>query len=260
MDHLNSSTVPLRRTWGWLKSALFGAALILIGSVHAQNVNVTATAGTPAATYATLNAAFGAINAGTHQGAITCTVVANTTEPAVSIPLLPSGGSSSYSGILINCVGNVTVNSAAAPTASRGVIEIQGDNVTIDGDDPGTSGTRNLTFAAAPVATVGVATIRFASPSAADGATLNTIKNCIVIGSRNLITSTVVNFGIYAGVNGTGTTSATGTGDNLDNLTIENNEVRRCFWGIYVSGTAANKADNLTIRNNQVLQPPPTPS
>jgi parallel beta-helix repeat protein len=252
MDHLNSSTVPLRRTWGWLKSALFGAALILIGSVHAQNVNVTATAGTPAATYATLNAAFGAINAGTHQGAITCTVVANTTEPAVSIPLLPSGGSSSYSGILINCVGNVTVNSAAAPTASRGVIEIQGDNVTIDGDDPGTSGTRNLTFAAAPVATVGVATIRFASPSAADGATLNTIKNCIVIGSRNLITSTVVNFGIYAGVNGTGTTSATGTGDNLDNLTIENNEVRRCFWGIYVSGTAANKADNLTIRNNQV--------
>jgi hypothetical protein len=235
-----------------LKSALLVACLALLGTAQAQNVNVTATAGTPAATYATLNAAFAAINAGTHQGTITCTVVASTTEPAPPTPLLASGGSSNYTSILINCTGNVAVNSAAAPTASRGVIEIQGDNVTIDGDDPGTSGSRNLSFAAAAVTTTGVAVVRFASPSAADGAINNTIKNCIVIGSRNSTTSTVVNYGIYAGVNGTGATLATGTGDNLDNLTVENNEVRRCFWGIYVSGTAGNKADNLVIRNNLV--------
>ena len=245
-------STPPRRTWGWLKAGLFGAALALFGTAQAQNVNVTATAGTPAASYPTLNAAFNAINLGTHQGSIVCTVVANTTEPAPPTPLLSSGtGSSIYTDIMITCSGNVTVNSAAAPTASRGVIEIQGaDNVTIDGDDPLTSGTRNLTFASAAVATTGVAVVRFASTSTTNGATFCTIRNCIVIGSRNSTTSTVTNYGIYSGTAIAGNTSTTGQSDNNDNMTIENNEVRRCFWGIYAAGTSANKADNLIIRDN----------
>lgn len=217
-------------------------------------VTVTATGVGPGPTiYASLNAAFAAINAGTHQGAITCTITANTTEPAPPTPLLASGGTSNYTSILITPQGNVTVNSAAAPTASRGIIEIQGaDNVTIDGDDPGTAGTRNLTFQAAAVTTTGVAVVRFASTSTTNGATFCTIRNCIVVGSRSAATSTVTNYGIYSGTAIAGNTSTIGQSDNNDNLTIENNEVRRCYWGIYVAGTSANKCDNLVIRNNLV--------
>lgn len=60
-------------------------------------VSVAATAGTGTGSYTTLNAVFTAINAGTHQGEVTITITANTTEPATPIPLLRSGtGSSSF--------------------------------------------------------------------------------------------------------------------------------------------------------------------
>jgi len=53
-----------------------------IRTSHAQ-VTVTATAGTVGPTsYTTVNSAFTAINAGTHQGNITVTITGNTTEPA----------------------------------------------------------------------------------------------------------------------------------------------------------------------------------
>ncbi|MCB2114707.1 MAG: hypothetical protein KDD85_14335, partial [Parvularculaceae bacterium] len=143
--------------------------------------------------------------------------------------------------------------SAATPTSSRGVIEIQGaDNVTIDGDDPLTSGIRNLTFQAATSTNTGVAVVRFASTSTTNGATFCTIRNCIVIGSRSSTSSAVTNYGIYSGTSGTGSTSTSGQSDNNDNLTIENNEVKRCYWGIYVAGTSSNVCDNLIIRNNLV--------
>src|SRR4051794_21293700 len=46
----------------------------------ANNVTVTATAGTASASYATLKDTFDAINAGTHQGSISVGICANTTE------------------------------------------------------------------------------------------------------------------------------------------------------------------------------------
>ncbi|MCB9163298.1 MAG: T9SS type A sorting domain-containing protein [Flavobacteriales bacterium] len=244
----------LDRALQWMRPALAGATFAIVGSTAAQ-VSVTATGVGPGPTnYATLNAAFTAINAGTHQGAITCTITANTTEPGTAVPLLASGtGSSSYTSILIRPSGDRVVASAATPTSSRGVIEIQGaDNVTIDGDDPLTSGIRNLTFQAATSTNTGVAVVRFASTSTTNGATFCTIRNCIVIGSRSSTSSAVTNYGIYSGTSGTGSTSTSGQSDNNDNLTIENNEVKRCYWGIYVAGTSSNVCDNLIIRNNLV--------
>jgi len=225
----------------------------LASSLNAQ-VTVTSTGGTPTASYATLNAAFAAINTGTHQDLIDINITANTTEPAVASPLVSSGtGAALYSLVIIRPTGDVTVNSAAAPTASRGVIEFLGaDNVIIEGDDAGTAGVRNLTFQAAAVTTTGVALIRFSSASVTDGATGNTIRNCNIIGSRSAITSTVTNYGIYSGTTGTGNTSTSGQSDNNDNLTIENNNITRCYWGVYCAGTATNYMDNLIIRNNVI--------
>jgi hypothetical protein len=252
MNCRNSSTPNPRRTQAWLKSGLLGAALALFGTAHSQNVNVTATAGTPAATYATLNAAFGAINAGTHQGVIVCTVVANTTETAPATPLLASGGASSYSSILINCTGNVTVNSAATPTASRGIIELVGaDNVTIDGDDPGTGGTRNLTFQMATTTTAGTHCIRLASNSTTglDGANNNTVRNCNLVGGRSSATATTTSWGILMS-NSTGV--VTGAYSSLNTL-IENNAITRCYTGIGAIGVSATYLNAGTIIRNNVL-------
>jgi hypothetical protein len=85
------------------------------------------TGGTATGSYATVSAAFTAINAGTHQGVINLTITANTTEPAAVVALVNSGsGTASYTAVNIKPSGNVTVNSAAIPTTNRGLIELNG--------------------------------------------------------------------------------------------------------------------------------------
>ena len=65
-------------------------------AVSAQ-VDVTASAGSSTSqSYSTLSAAFGAINAGTHQGIITIGISANTTEPANTSDTL-------YSSSVLSC-------------------------------------------------------------------------------------------------------------------------------------------------------------
>lgn len=211
------------------------------GELYAQ-VTVTATAGTSNSTYTTVNEAFTAINAGTHQGAITIIVSANTTEPATPVPLLRSNSPSSYTSVLIKPAGNVTINSAASPTANRGIIELAGaDNVTIDGDDPATTGSRNLSIIAATGTTSGVAVIRLSSNSTSgtDGANNNTIKNCIITGSRSSATSTTTNYGIQF-ANGTGTSSSsTGAYSSLNTI-IQNNLITRAYYGIHAIGSSTS--------------------
>jgi len=224
-----------------------------ISTAALSQVSVTATAGnTGPVNYSTLNAAFSAINAGTHQGAITVSITANTTETAPLVPLLKSGVPSSYTSVLIMpSGGDFIITGAGAPTTGRGMIELNGaDNVTIDGDDPGTAGNRNLTFQHNTSVNQNVSVIRFASASSTDGATFNTVRNCIITGSRSGSGVSQVNYGIYSGTPGTANATATGQSDNNDNLTIENNIITRCWYGIVCNGTIANYMDNLVIRNN----------
>lgn len=100
-----------------LKQIGFLASLMLILGIttFAQNVNVTATGGTANATYATVKAAFDAVNAGTHTGAITLDIVAGTTEPTNTSAVLNSSGAgaASYTSVLIRpTADNVTVSGA----------------------------------------------------------------------------------------------------------------------------------------------------
>jgi hypothetical protein len=230
----------------------FFFCLFSIYDVDAQ-VTVSASAGVLSGTYSNLSAAFSAVNSGTHQGVINITITGNTTEPALVTPLLNSALPSNYLSILIKpSGGNWTISSSASPTSQRGIIELSGaDNVTIDGDDQATPGIRNLTIQSSVTTNTGVACVRISSNSTtgSDGASNNIIKNCIIIGPRNSATSTITSYGINMS-NYSTTSMTTGAYSNA-NITIQNNEIRRCYTGIFAKG-ASNLYPNtgLKILNN----------
>lgn len=233
----------------------FAFAFLIIGKQGFSQVTVT---GVTTGTYSSVNAAFTAINAGSHTGAITIDISGNTTEPATPVALVASGvGSASYTSVLLRPTATATISGATI--VGRGVLELDGaDNVTIDGDIAGGSIGRNLTIMNSAAATTSLtAAIRLlGTTSGGMGATNNTIKNCVIMGNtegnNGSSGSTVAtSFGIYAGV-GTGLMTATGTGADYDNLTIQNNEVKRAYFGIYIGAATANTADNLNISNNLI--------
>jgi hypothetical protein len=216
-------------------------------------VNVQATAGTTTGTYTTLNAAFAAINAGTHQGAININITGNTIEPATPVDLLKSASPSNYTQITIKPQGgNFTITGTTSTTTYKSVIQLLGaDNVTIDGDDPNTPGQRNLTIIAPSSTTTGVGVIKIASNSSSgtDGAENITIKNLNIIGARSSATATNTNYGI---VFANTTASSTGAYANR-NVKIENNYICKVYYGIYANGASATYLNTgLEIKNNLI--------
>ena len=123
---------------------VFAAAFVWTPAAHAalgvcdqgNTIDVEATGGaTPLAGYATLAAAFSAINGGSHTGTIDIEVCGNTTEPAAGAILNASGaGSASYTTISVKPVGGAARTISGAATAGLPLIDLNGaDNVTIDG-------------------------------------------------------------------------------------------------------------------------------
>ncbi len=250
----NTGSATWLKRMGSFLVVLFAFAFISpLGSL-AQNVNVTATLGNPSGTYANVSAAFAAINAGTHQGAITLDIVNNTTEPASPTALLKSALPSSYASVLVKpSGGNRTINSAATPDATRGIIELNGaDNVTIDGDDPGTAGAQNLTIQSATSTSTGVACVRISSSSTlgTDGADNVTVKNCIIVGPRSSSTSTTTNYGIN--MSNYSTTSMSTAAASSINTRIENNNISRCWYGVWANGTSGFPLTGMQILNNTI--------
>ncbi|MFM2135743.1 MAG: hypothetical protein RL021_1143, partial [Bacteroidota bacterium] len=215
---------------------LFIASLFFGFSSFAQ-VSLTATSGTLTATYTSLGAAFAAINAGTHKGAIDIRITSTFTEPGATTALLRSASPSSYTSVTIKPTGNVSINGTV--TAGRAIIELSGaDNVTIDGDDPATTGSRNLTIAFTSTAATSTACIRVSSNSTTgtDGADNNTIKNCIITGSRSSL-STGNTFGINLS-NYSSSSLLTGGYSSINNSFV-NNLITRCLFGIWAQGASS---------------------
>lgn len=241
----------------------------------ASNVTVTATAGTPGPTnYATLKDAIDAINGGTHQGDITVAINTNTTETAPSVLNSSGAGSALYTSVLIRpSADGVTV---AGPTATgRGLIELNGaDNVTIDGDNPGSAGTnRNLTIQNTAANTVTfTSVIRVAlNTTTVASADNNTFRNLNILGSatgRNISTATSTTgtenttYGIVAGVNASGATTAPtaltsvtstiGTGATATNLRVINNSFNSAARAVSVNGSATTVFPGVWVRNNDI--------
>ena len=211
-NRLGKSLQSISLMYNLLRVAVLLPFLFAIGTAFGQ-VSVTATAGTTGPTsYTTINAAFAAINAGTHQGAVTISISANTTETGACVLNSSGAGSASYSSVLIRpTVNGVTIS---GPTVTgRGLIELNGaDNVTIDGDNPNTAGTnRNLTITNTAATTVTYTmAIRIAvATSIVTSANNNIIRNCNINGNgtggnASTVTSTTsgignLSYGIYAG-------------------------------------------------------------
>ncbi len=248
-------------------------ALAFSAAASFAQVSVTATAGTTGPTvYTTVGAAFTAINAGTHQGAITIDITANTTETAAAVLNSSGAGSASYTSILVRpTVDGVTI---AGPTVTgRGLIELNGaDNVTIDGDNPNSTGVnRNLTISNTAVATVTYnSAVRIATSATAPYADANndTVKNTILLGNvtgGNLSTitsatgSSNASFGLIVGPNGgssvtaiTSVSTAMAAGATVNNLVVENNSINQCARGVAFLGATAASSTAVTVINNTI--------
>ncbi|HLP50767.1 MAG TPA: hypothetical protein VK154_07780, partial [Chitinophagales bacterium] len=252
------------------------AALLVLGTwatTSTAQVTVTATAGTPGpSSYTTLNDAFAAINAGTHQGDVVVAIGANTTETGPCVLNSSGAGSAVYTTVNIHPTAD-GVSVSGPTTTGRGLIELNGaDNVTIDGDNPNTGGTnRNLSIINSAANTVTLTScIRLATSAAVTSADNNAVKNLILTGSatgRNVAGTASTTgsenntFGIVisgnAGATASGPpvaiTSETGTapsGTTVNALLLDNNEINACARGIVFSGANAAVSSGVTISNN----------
>jgi len=254
-------------------SKLLLGVLFMLGyiSADAQQVTLTATAGTAAGTFTTLKGAFDAINAGTHQGVIVISINANTTEGTTPANLNSSGaGAANYTSINIRpTVDGVSIS--GNPASGFGVIQLNGaDNVTIDGDNPNTGGTnRNLSVINTVAATTTYSSvIRIATLGTTVTSADNIIiKNSILTGnasgrnaSGNASTTGSENttFGIYIGAKGSVTTptAITSVSTSMDaatttnNLLIDNNAINSCARGVAFMGASSTSSTGVTISNN----------
>lgn len=266
----------MKKLYFYLLAVVFLTTSIT-STVQAQ-VTVVATAGVMGPTnYPTLNAAFTAINAGTHQGTIGVGIAVSTIEAGPCV--LNSSGSSggaSYTAITIGPISD-GVSISGPTTTGRGLIELKGaDNVTIDGDNPNTGGTnRNLSIINTAVnTTTFTSCIRIANAATVVTSSDNIIiRNVILTGSatgRNLagVTSTTgsenTTFGIYAGGNGGATdtdaptaianvtTNTAPAGTTINNLLINNCAITSCARGIGFLGANTTVSTGVTITNNLI--------
>jgi uncharacterized repeat protein (TIGR01451 family) len=249
--------------------------------VSAGPVTVTATLGTPGPTdYATVKAAFDAINAGTHKGSLNVYVLGNTTETAAAVLNASGTVSSSYTSIRMTPSGARTVSGAIA--AGSPLIDLNGaDFVTIDGLN---SGGNSLTFSNTTVSTTAsTSTVRFIN-----GAQNNTVTRCNIQGSSTVTvgataggtvlfstspavgTTIVGNNNNTVSANNIGPAGAnlpvkaiTGLGTATNNNTvntanvIDGNNVFDFFGtgGVSVSGMDIRTGNNnWTIQNNRIYQ------
>ncbi|HKP69659.1 MAG TPA: Calx-beta domain-containing protein [Pyrinomonadaceae bacterium] len=202
---------------------------------------------TPTA-YATLTAAFAAINAGTHTGTITIDVCGNTDEGVGTATLSASGSASaSYTSLTMSPAGGAPRTISGATTAGSPMIDFSGaDNVTINGLN---SGGNSLTISNTTAsATSGTSTVRFIG-----GATGNTITNSNLQGS---VSSSVATNGAVVFFS---TDAVTANGN--DNNTISNNNIgpaganlpTKAILGNGSTTTTAIGNSGIVINNNNIF-------
>lgn len=260
--------IMLRPKGGVFARALCAGALVagLVGAAQAQNVTVNPGAGS----YATLKDAVDAINLGTHTGAITVSVVGDTTETASSVLNESGVGGALYTSILMTPSGARSISGAIA--AGSPLLDLKGaDGVTINGLN---TGGNSLTFAnTTAAATAGTSTIRFIND-----ATANTIQNVTINGAGTAATTGVVLFGAAlttgnddntisgcsigpagatfptVGINSIGTTTSLTTRNS--GIQVTNNNIYDFYnaGGVVADGILLTGSTDWTITGNSFYQ------
>ncbi|MGQ9819711.1 MAG: immunoglobulin domain-containing protein [Candidatus Kapaibacteriales bacterium] len=203
--------------------------------------------------YPNLTEAFNDINSFGMKGDVTLQIISDINETAEIPPTLNQwteyGGSNYYLTITPSGGTRTIYGSYGATTSSAtglGVIVLNGaDRVIIDGG----SG-RNLTIRNNASTMSYSSVIRLISLGVGQGCKNVTIRNCNIIGAGNSYTnpSNIYVAGIYLG--GTTMTSAPTNGYDHDFVTIENNVIKRAYYGILVGSTTSGNIDSLKILNN----------
>ena len=224
----NSSRTSLFSCW----KSLFTIMIVLFSYQNvAAQVDVTATAGTPAASYTTVKGAFDAINAGTHQGAIAISLTGNTTETASAVLNSGTVAPAAYTSVGITATVPVTISG----TIVGAIIKLNGaDNVTIDGRIAGTG--RNITVQNNSTAAA-TAAIWLASVAAGNGCSNNVVRNLELLTGIDPTTTANSTFGIIM----CGTTiSTTANGVDNDNNSFIANRIIKARYGIVTRGTTTD--------------------
>lgn len=228
----------------YLMKLLAGCFLMVAACLQASaQITVTATAGVTGPTaYAQLRLAFNAINAGTHQGAITITVNAGTFETATAV-LNQNAAPANYTSVLIKPAVGATPTISGNLAGTAIVYLFGASNVTIDGSNTVGGTSRDLTITNT-TGTAGSTVIRFGSPTTTVGATNNVVKNCQVRMNSSLVGLAIVS---GSGVTLFGIAEAPNS-----NNTIENNAISNTQTAFYAYGPNATWDANWTIQRNDM--------
>jgi hypothetical protein len=192
-------------------------------------------------TYTTLTAAANDINSKWIKGQLTL-ILDDETYPNETFPIVfkPNGGSSAANNLIIKPNSGVTPVISGEMTSSA-ILKFKGiDYVTINGSNSGGTD-RSLTFenisSSQNPFVIGITNDGISDPS-----TNITIKNCIISGDNYDIQmdTYLVVFNDNAGAYGGG----------YDNITLENNWLKRAKHGLQIDATATNQNHNILIKNN----------
>ena len=149
---LKKKKAPKHKTIKFLFLALLSGFMII-------NASAQVTVNPGSGSYLTLKLAFDAINSGTHTGALTVTITANTSEIASAVLNASGAGSANYTSI--NIYPTVSGLTISGNLSSTPLIDLNGaDNVTIDGRVNATGSTVDLTITNTNPS-VATSTIRF---------------------------------------------------------------------------------------------------
>jgi hypothetical protein len=225
---------------------LLAVAVACVGLAPAGQAQVQVSAGGPPTPYTSLRAAFLAINAGTHTGAILVEITGNTSESAQPTLNASGTGAASYTSVTIQ---PTVVASITATYADSAVIRLLGaDNVTINGAINGSGTSRDLSIIHNG-ASDGASAIWLSSPSTTDGCVNVTVRNCVLRGGSE--TS-----GNSAGVRATGTANTvTSAGSLHNNLQVINNKIERCNQGVVLYGSSTAPSTGFLVQGNDIGNP-----
>ncbi|NCA85393.1 MAG: T9SS type A sorting domain-containing protein [Clostridia bacterium] len=194
-------------------------------------------------TYTTLTAAINDVNSKYIKGPLTL-ILDDETYPNETFPIVlsPNSGSSATNTLTIKPNTGVTPVITGSVSSSA-IFKFKGiDYVTIDGSN--SEGTdRSLTFENTSVSQ-NPFVIGITNNGSSDPSTNITLKNCIISGDNSdlLMETYLIVFNDNSGMNGGG----------YNNITMENNWMKKTKHALYIEATPENRNYNILIKNNTI--------